>query len=174
MLPVVCHSSNRYRFLLIMQASQNYKRNENQSNVRSVIRFIPVVPLPNWHRLSRIWNDKLQIGVDVEARQTPTAERGNVGGRGYCLTVLHYVICLGVCVCVCVQCGASVVLIFRFGMRVTLCFLLHVRPDMLYLLLLLLLLLLTYPGPHSCPPLSSSLCRVFCNGFHAGRLARPA
>lgn len=81
-----------------MQASQNYKRNENQSNVRSVIRFIPVVPLPNWHRLSRIWNDKLQIGVDVEARQTPTAERGNVGGRGYCLTVLHYII--GMCVCV--------------------------------------------------------------------------
>lgn len=174
MLPVVCHSSNRYRFLLIMQASQNYKRNENQSNVRSVIRFIPVVPLPNWHRLSRIWNDKLQIGVDVEARQTPTAERGRSGWSrilSNCAALCDMF--MYVCVCVCVQCGASVVLIFRFGMRVTLCFMLHVRPGMLYLLLLLLLLL-TYPGPHTCPPLSSSLCRVFCNGFHAGRLARPA
>lgn len=116
-------------------------------------------------------NFKLELMLKREGHRRQKG--GEVGGRGYCLTVLHYLICVGVCVCVCVQCGASVVLIFRFGMRVTLCFLLHVRPDMLYLLLLLLLLL-TYPGPHTCPPLSSSLCRVFCNGFHAGRLARPA
>lgn len=30
------------------------------------------------------------------------------------------------------------------------------------------------PIPVPLPPLPPSLCRVFCNGFHAGRLARPA